>query len=122
MIQPINGAEQNEQSADRDQHHARLAVARQDETPGAHRFDRRVLPRIAAGRNRHRLEEGVPGADARRLARIGRDEARAARRLGDRGKAGPAEPAAPQRRDAAVEHFCRAVARVVLVSRERVLG
>ena len=69
--------------------------ARQDEAPGTDRGDGLVLPGIAAGGHAHRAQEAVFGQDAPRLIGIGRDKARAARRLGYRAKTRPAEPGAP---------------------------
>jgi len=54
------------------------AFACENETPGADRGDRLRLLRIAVGGDRQRLEKRVPGADARDLVGVRRDESRAA--------------------------------------------
>src|SRR5579862_3631680 len=76
------------------------AGAREDKRPRAHRIYRLALAGIGAGRHGERLEESVLGADLRRFGGARRDEAAAG--LRDARKAGPADPAAPQRRGAAV--------------------
>ncbi len=79
------------------------------------------MPWIGAGRNRDRLEEAVLGADARALLGARRDEARAALAARDRGEAGPADAAAPQRRRAGVQHHGGTVARAVEIDRLEIL-
>ena len=93
----------------------------ENETPGADRGDRRRLVRIAVGGHRQRLEKCVPGADARDLVGVRRDESRAAGAFRHRGESGPADAGAPQRGGAAVQHHRRPVAGAFEIDRLEIL-
>src|SRR5258705_536226 len=99
----------------------RQAFAHQDKTPRPQRIDWRILVRIAAGRNRQRLEECMFRPDARDLFAIRRDDPRTAGARRHGGKSGPADAGAPQRRGASVEHHRRAVTAAVEIDGLKIL-
>src|SRR2546430_3466879 len=96
-------------------HVSREVRACKDEAPRADRRERRVESRVRARGDRHPPEERVLREDTRDLVGAGRDEARPRPVLGQGGEARPARAAAPERRDAPVEHHRGPVARAVEV-------
>ena len=88
---------------------------RQHVAPRADRRQRRVLPRIALRRQRHRLQRGILLQDGGDVGGARRDEART--RLGERVECRPAHARAPERFGAAVGEHRRAVGRFLEVNR-----
>src|SRR6267154_695493 len=72
--------------------------------PGAERRDRRVLALVTACGQRDRLDERIFRENALHALRIGGDKARARRPIRYRDEPWPADPSAPLRGGAAVEH------------------
>src|SRR5215472_14399239 len=91
------------------------AIAGEDQAPGADGGDGCVLSFVAAGGEGQRFQKPVLFADAPDLVRTRCDEACTGGALGDRREPRPSAAAAPERRDAAVEHHRRPVAGAVEV-------
>src|SRR5690349_7508142 len=96
------------------------AIACEDQAPGSHRGDRRILSLVAACLERQRLQEPVLGPDARDFRRARRDEPGAGGALGNCRKSGPPGAAAPERGDAPFKHHRGAVAGAVEIDRLKI--